>query len=92
MSKSKGPYGSQDFAIVIPTYKRPQKIKEILENLALQSTACGRIVIVGGGDSVEAVVATFKTVLPVEYRVCRPPGQIRQRNETFEKLVRFLIL
>lgn len=80
MMKVKQPYASQDIAVIIPTKDRPEKIRIVLDSLAKQTQACGRIIIVDGGKSVEDIVMGFSPGLPVEYYECTPPGQIRQRN------------
>ncbi len=78
MNNVKPVYTSQDFAIVVPTYNRPQKVHELLQSLTEQSVTPGRIIIVDGGNSIEKAVLAFKDQLPVEYHRCEPPGQIRQ--------------
>jgi glycosyltransferase involved in cell wall biosynthesis len=79
-------YTVQDFAIIIPTKDRPQKIKNILNSLAQQTVSGGRIIVVDGGQSVKNIVMRFASDLPVEYYECNPPGQIRQRNMAISKL------
>jgi glycosyltransferase involved in cell wall biosynthesis len=67
-------------AVVVPTYNRPQKVRELLKSLTEQTVSPGRIIIVDGGKTIEDEVLAFKGYLPVEYHRCEPPGQIRQRN------------
>jgi glycosyltransferase involved in cell wall biosynthesis len=59
---------------------RPEKMRSLLDSIAGQTVACGRIIVVDGGASVRDVVMDFADRLPVEYYICQPPGQIRQRN------------
>ena len=73
-------YKADGLAVLIPTKDRPQKIRNLLNSLAAQKAACGRIIIIDGGESVKDIVTGFSSHLPVEYYECRPPGQIRQRN------------
>ena len=73
-------YSSKDLAVVIPTYNRPEKVRDLLDSLAYQNEAVARIIIIDGGESVEDVVETYANRLPIEYYFCNPPGQIRQRN------------
>jgi glycosyltransferase involved in cell wall biosynthesis len=73
-------YSSKDLAVVIPTYNRPEKVRDLLDSLARQNEAIARILIIDGGESVEDVVSAYADRLPVEYFACNPPGQIRQRN------------
>jgi glycosyltransferase involved in cell wall biosynthesis len=73
-------YTGQDLAFIIPTKDRPKQVQTVLESIAKQTTPCGRIIIVNGGQSVQDIVMSFADRLPVEYHECHPPGQIRQRN------------
>lgn len=73
-------YTASDLAFLVPTKDRPEKIKNLLNSLVIQSTKCNRIIIIDGGESIENVVMSYKDRLPVEYYECKPPGQIRQRN------------
>ena len=80
MHKKRKIYIGQDLAFIIPTKDRPKQVQTVLESIAKQSTPCGRIIIVNGGQSVQDIVMRFADRLPVEYYECHPPGQIRQRN------------
>ena len=75
-----GRYNESDLAIIVPTKDRPEKVRNLLESLAAQAVPCGRIIIIDGGASVKEAVLAFADRLPVEHHLCRPPGQIRQRN------------
>ena len=86
MGKTKNTYSGQNVAIIIPTKDRPNKLKNLLNSLAIQNEVCGRVVVVNGGKSVEDVVMHFSDRLPVEYYECNPPGQIRQRNMGISRL------
>ena len=79
-------YAGRDVAFIIPTKDRPKKIKNLLDSLVRQTVVCSRVIIVDGGESIEALVADYYDGLPVEYYKCCPPGQIRQRNMGIEKL------
>lgn len=79
-------YTGKDLVIVVPTKDRPEKIHNLLESIANQTTSCGRIIVVDGGYSVKDRVMSFSDRLPVEYFECRPPGQIRQRNMALSKI------
>lgn len=80
MNIQKHIYGGQDVALIIPTKDRPEKIKNVLLSISIQTMPCGRVIIVDGGHSVKDIVMSFSDRLPVEYYKCHPPGQIRQRN------------
>ena len=80
MNETKKTYTGQDVTLIIPTKDRPEKVKNVLESIASQTMLCGRLIVVDGGQSVKGFVESFSDCLPVEYYVCHPPGQIRQRN------------
>ena len=81
MKKKK--YAGRDIVAVVPTYRRPYKLEDLLESLAVQTEALSRVIVVDGDDgekSAQAVVEEFATRLNVDYSLCLPPGQIQQRN------------
>lgn len=80
LPRARDRYTSCQLAVLVPTKDRPVKLRNLLESLAAQSAPVGRIIIIDGGESIGDVVAEFRDRLPVEHHVCRPPGQIRQRN------------
>jgi len=80
MIKNNRKYKARDLSLIIPTKDRPEKIKNLMKNIAAQTASCGRVIVVDGGKSVMDVVLSFSDRLDVEYYECRPPGQIRQRN------------
>lgn len=74
-------YNPSDLAFIVPTKDRPLKVRALLQSLASQTVPCGRIIVVDGGESVESVVSSFSSSLPVEYYKAPAPGQLRQRNQ-----------
>lgn len=80
MKQTKKMYTGQDLAFIIPTKDRPEKVKKLLDSLALQTESCGRVIVVDSGESVRDVVMGFSDRLPVEYHICNRSGQILQRN------------
>lgn len=80
------PYAGTDLAFLIPTKDRPESIEILLASLVRQTIACGRVIVVDGGESIEKLVTGYRDRLPAEYYACRPPGQIRQRNLGIRKL------
>lgn len=70
----------RDFTILVPTKDRPDKLKDLLESIANQEEACGRVIVVASGMSVEDVVMGFADRLDVEYHFSATSGQIKQRN------------
>lgn len=79
-------YTGKDLAFLIPTKDRPENVEALLASLARQTIACGRVIVVDGGESIETLVTGYCDRLPVEYYPCRPPGQIRQRSLGIGKL------
>jgi glycosyltransferase involved in cell wall biosynthesis len=80
MKEFRSDFSGEKVAFVIPTKDRPEKVREVLTSLALQTIRCHRVIVVNGGRSVKDIVLSFSSSLPVEYYECSPPGQIRQRN------------
>ncbi len=76
---------SNDLAIIIPTKDRPEKIKDLLNSIAMQNVQCRRIIIVDGGESIKDIILSYEE-LPMEYYLCDTPGQIIQRNLALSKL------
>lgn len=72
-------YKPSQLAFVIPTRNRPEKIRNLLNSMAGQP-ACGRIVIVDSGETIQDVINDFLDKLPIAYRRCAFTGQIAQRN------------
>ncbi|MBI9082649.1 MAG: glycosyltransferase [Desulfobacterales bacterium] len=73
-------FNGADLAFMVPTKDRPEKMKNLLESLAVQTVPCGRIIVVASGMDIGDLVRSFADRLPVEYHQCDSPGQIRQRN------------
>jgi len=86
MSPKRHIYTLAELAIVVPTKNRPDNVRKLLESLSTQSCKPGQVILVDGGNSIEQVVMAFDRTIPVEYYVCRPPGQIRQRELGLGKL------
>lgn len=80
MKLKKPTFIGRDLTVLIPTKDRPQKVKNLLESIALQSVKCGRIILVNGGAPIDEVVFQYQGILPIECYQCYPPGQLNQRN------------
>lgn len=72
-------YTARDIAFVIPTYNRPEKLRHLLRSFETQPPF-GRVVVVGSGEGVGHVVASFEGRLPATYLHSEESGQILQRN------------
>lgn len=73
-------FTGNDFVVIVPTKDRQKKLAKLLDSLSTQTIKCGRVIIIDGGTSIEKLVLSYQDRLPVEYYLCQPPGQIRQRN------------
>jgi glycosyltransferase involved in cell wall biosynthesis len=73
-------YRPGHLTIVVPTYKRPFKLGNLLESVALQRERIGRMIVVDGHTDAEDVVNRYRDRIEILYLRCDPPGQIRQRN------------
>ena len=80
MNPERHTYTSDELAIVVPTKDRPDSVRALLESLSAQTSRPSQVILVDGGDSVEAMVMSFAQEIPVEYAGCHPPGQIKQRK------------
>jgi glycosyltransferase involved in cell wall biosynthesis len=66
---------------IVATKDRPDDLRKMLRSLAGQSVRPDGVIIVDGSDEpVEAVVAEFAAVLPLNYIRYRPPSASAQRN------------
>jgi glycosyltransferase involved in cell wall biosynthesis len=83
MSRTK--YNGNDLCIIIPTKDRPSKISNLLNSIQSQNVLVGRIIIVDGGISIKRDLLKYNNLL-IDYYICNPPGQIRQRNLAISKL------
>jgi len=79
-------YVSTDLTVLIPTLNRPAKLTCLFESIEAQSERVGRIILVDGAESAQAVILDFAGRIPVEYFRCIPPSQIRQRNHGLAQL------
>lgn len=73
-------HSGRDLAVIVPTKDRPHKLRTLLDSLCAQTERCGRVIVIDGSDSARPVVDDYVIRVPIEYHVCRPPGQIGQRN------------
>jgi glycosyltransferase involved in cell wall biosynthesis len=82
------PFTAADMAVLVPTFNRPQKLDALLASIAGQASRVGRVIIVDGGtaQSAREVAEKYAGQLTVDYFVCQPPGQLRQRNFGLDQL------
>ena len=80
MAGARPQFEGRHLAILVPTKDRPEKMRALLDSLCAQSAACGRVLVIDGGQNVRDVVMRYADRLFVEHHICQPPGKIRQRN------------
>src|SRR5690349_12593833 len=83
--KSKEPNSFLDCTLIVPTYRRPKEILELLNLLADFSEAPGEVVIVDGSpeNEVNAAISGWVVTRNLEFDlvyVKSPAGLTRQRN------------
>lgn len=86
MAGGDAPYTGAGVAVVIPTMNRPAHLDALLASLAAQTSPCGPVVVVDGGDSAQEVALAHAHRLDIHYLRCHPPGQLRQRRAGLDLL------
>lgn len=72
--------GAHHLAIIIPTKDHPQDLERLLRNISEQTMRPDEVIVVdGGAESVESLLAAFPT-LRSRYARVLPPGLARQQN------------
>jgi glycosyltransferase involved in cell wall biosynthesis len=79
-------FSSTDICVLTPTKNRPHKIINLLNSLIIQSQKVGRIIVVGSGENIDALIKVYFDKLPIEYYHSSISGQIRQRKLGITKL------
>jgi glycosyltransferase involved in cell wall biosynthesis len=71
---------SADFAILIPTRNRPEKVKKLLESIFSSKAAPQQILIVASGDDISQEISSFQEKLPITYILSKRGGQVNQKK------------
>jgi len=69
-----------DFAILIPTRNRPEKVKKLLESISTSKSLPQQIVIVASGIDISLEIFQFKEQLPITYIFSKQGGQVYQKK------------
>ncbi|MFH1428345.1 MAG: glycosyltransferase [Candidatus Margulisiibacteriota bacterium] len=73
-------------AFIIPTKDRPDDLRKLLASLERQTCPVCQLIIVDGSDnSIEYLLSDYPK-LQIDYKIVRPPGLTRQRNEGMKML------
>jgi glycosyltransferase involved in cell wall biosynthesis len=75
-----------NFAILIPTRNRPEKVKKLLESISLSKTVPQQIVIVASGTDISEDVSRFQKHLPITYVFSKQGGQVNQKKLGLSKI------
>jgi glycosyltransferase involved in cell wall biosynthesis len=70
----------RDFAILIPTRNRPEKVAKLLSSIRTLSRKPQQIIIVASGEDISTTIAEFSGLLPISYRHTNSIGQIAQKK------------
>jgi GT2 family glycosyltransferase len=70
----------RDFAILIPTRNRPEKVAKLLSSIRSLSRKPQQIIIVASGEDISTTIAEFSGLLPISYRHTNSIGQIAQKK------------
>jgi len=69
-----------NFAILIPTRNRPEKVKKLLESISLSKAMPRQIVVVASGADISPDISTFQERLPITYIFSQHGGQVNQKK------------
>jgi GT2 family glycosyltransferase len=70
----------RDFAILIPTRNRPEKVAKLLTSIALLNRKPHQVIVVASGDDIWPTIAKFSDSLPITYSHTTSKGQIAQKK------------
>jgi GT2 family glycosyltransferase len=77
----------RDFAVLIPTRNRPEKVAKLLSSLAASNRKPHQVIIVASGDDIWPTVAKFSESLPITYSHTTSRGQIAQKEIGISKII-----
>ncbi len=70
----------RNFAVLIPTRNRPEKVAKLLSSLDLSDRKPHQVIIVASGDDIWPTIANFSNSLPITYKHTTARGQIAQKK------------
>jgi glycosyltransferase involved in cell wall biosynthesis len=71
---------NKEFAILIPTRNRPEKVAKLLTSIQASSMKPKQIIIVASGEDISKVIEGFNGLLPISYAHTDSIGQIAQKK------------
>ena len=71
---------NRDFAILIPTRNRPEKVARLLTSIESLTRKPLQIIIVASGEDIWPTIATFSNLLPITYEHTISVGQVVQKK------------
>jgi glycosyltransferase involved in cell wall biosynthesis len=77
----------RDFAILIPTRNRPEKVAKLLSSIRSLSRKPQQIIIVASGEDISTTIAEFSGLLPISYKHTQSIGQIAQKKIGISMLI-----
>ena len=69
-----------DFAILIPTRNRPEKVMKLLGSISSSKAVPQQIVIVASGTDISREISPFQEQLPITYLFSKQGGQVNQKK------------
>jgi GT2 family glycosyltransferase len=71
---------NRNFAVLIPTRNRPEKVSRLLSSIASSNRKPDQVIIVASGVDIWPTISTFKDSLPITYTHTTSRGQIAQKK------------
>lgn len=69
-----------DFAVLIPTRNRPEKVAKLLSSVASSNRKPLQVIIIASGDDIWPTIAQFSDSLPITYSYTTSRGQTAQKE------------
>ncbi len=69
-----------NFAILIPTRNRPEKVMKLLESISSSKVVPQQIVVVASGTDISGEISPFRKKLPITYVFSKEGGQVNQKK------------
>lgn len=69
-----------EYAVLIPTRNRPQKVIKLLKSLTVSTVKPKQIIIIASGEDIAVYLEQFDSILPLTYLHTETSGQINQKR------------
>jgi glycosyltransferase involved in cell wall biosynthesis len=76
------------FEILIATRNRPRKLKNLLQSISKSSLKPEKVIVVSSGDDISACISEFSEQLKMEHIHSELSGQVNQKKQGIEKLMK----